>query len=442
MQRAGAGIRGQVLWGLVDQGCSSATNFGLTVVAARSLGPEGLGAVYVGFTAYLVALGLQSALIRDPLVVASAALASQERQRATRAATTATLALATGSASVTAMVGLVLPPGLGRGLVLFAPWIVPALLHDLFRTTLFRDQRGAHGARNAVGWLAVMTATLALAWNLRSGWAVVGSWGLGATTGAALGLAATRAWPERPGAAWRWWHERAWPLGRWLGAESVLAGAHAQVTTLLLAGVLGVAELGGLRAAQSLFAFMTLVGPALAMAGLPAITRTLQQSVAAARSLAMRMSAVALIFVAAYLVAVGSFRGEVMGLVFGREFWSFADLVIPVGVAQLLAGASIGFTMFLKACSEGRTLFWMNVAHAACTFVFAVSLALYAGVQGAAWGFTLATAVGAGIAIFSAFRLATVRARPIPEAEMTAVRPSSARRPAAEFDDGAGGRSV
>jgi O-antigen/teichoic acid export membrane protein len=423
LQRTGAGIRGQVFWGLVDQGCSSATNFGLTVVAARLLGPEGVGTVYIGFTAYLVALGLQSALVRDPLVVASAAMASQERQRATRAATMASLALATGSAIVTAVVGLILPPGLGRGLVLFAPWMVPALLHDLFRTALFRDQRGAQGARNAVAWLAVMTAMLALVWNLRSDWAVMGSWGLGAAIGAALGLTTTRAWPERPAAAWRWWRERAWPLGRWLGGESVLVAANTQVTTLLLAGVLGVAELGGLRAAQSLFAFMTLAGPALAMAGLPAITRTLRESVAAARVLAMRLSVVALILVATYLVAVGSFRGEVVALIFGREFGSFADLVIPVGVMQLFAGGSIGFTIFLKACSEGRALFWMNVVHSACTFAFSVSLALYAGVQGAAWGFSLGAAVGAGIAIFLAFRVATVRARRTADAEMPAIRP-------------------
>jgi O-antigen/teichoic acid export membrane protein len=69
LQRAGTGIRGQVLWGVIDQGCSSAVNFGLTVVAARLLGPEGVGAVCIGFTVYLVALGLLSALVGDPLVV-------------------------------------------------------------------------------------------------------------------------------------------------------------------------------------------------------------------------------------------------------------------------------------------------------------------------------------------------------------------------------------
>jgi O-antigen/teichoic acid export membrane protein len=414
IRRASSGIHGQLGWALLDQGCSSATNFALTVVAARSLGPEGLGGVYIGFTAYLVAAGLQWALIRDPLVVASAAQPLEERQRATRAAITATLALATGCMIITAVVGLVLPPGLGQGLLWFAPWIVPVLLHDLLRAVLFRDNKGLQGARNAVAWLAVMTATLALAWDWRSGWVVVGSWGLGATAGAALGLVSTRAWPERPAAAWRWWHRRAWPLGRWLGGESVLAAAHAQLMTLLLGVVLGVAELGGLRAAQSLFAFMTLVGPALAMAGLPALTRTLEESIPAARALAVRLSAVAVVVVIVYLVAVGSFRGEVMALVFGAEFRSFADLVIPLGVVQLLAAASISFTMFLKACSKGRTLFWMHTAHAASTLVCSISLALYAGVLGAAWGFALAAVVGAVIATLAAFRVAP-SSMPIPD---------------------------
>jgi O-antigen/teichoic acid export membrane protein len=74
-----------------------------------------------------------------------------------------------------------------------------------------------------------------------------------------------------------------------------------QVMTVLLAGVLGVAELGGLRAAQSLFALMTLLGPGLAMVGLPAITRRLDASVPTARALAVRISAVALGLVFPYL---------------------------------------------------------------------------------------------------------------------------------------------
>ena len=61
-------------WGLVDQGFSSATNFGLTVIAGRLVGPKGLGVVYIGFSLYLFVLSFQRALVTDPLVVSSAPL--------------------------------------------------------------------------------------------------------------------------------------------------------------------------------------------------------------------------------------------------------------------------------------------------------------------------------------------------------------------------------
>jgi O-antigen/teichoic acid export membrane protein len=398
-----------MLWALVDQGCSSLASFVLTLVAARMLGPSGVGVVYVGFTVYLLALGLQRALIGDPLVVVSATLGQQQRSQTTRAATTATLALGVGISGLAVAAGLLLPSDVGRGLALFAPWIAPALLHDLFRTALFRDERGAHGAQNAVAWLVVMAAALVGAWRLPTGWTVVGAWGLGGLAGAVLGAGRTRAWPQRPTTAWRWWREHAWPLGRWLGIESSVLNIRLQVTTLLLAGVLGVGPLGGLRAAQSLFAAMTLVGPALSMAGLPAITRLLAESTRAARTLAFRISAVAVAIVAAYLVVVGSFRSQAMQLVFGPEFAAFAHLVIPIGVVQLLAGADVGFALFLKACAEGRKLLWAQLAYSISMFVLSLALALRYGVEGAVWGFLLASVVGVGLVVLFALRAAAGR---------------------------------
>jgi O-antigen/teichoic acid export membrane protein len=393
-----------MLWGLVDQGSLSAANFALTVAAARLLGPAGLGRVFVGFTFFLFALSLQRALISDPLVVASARLSAQERREATRAATTATVSLATGMVLLTCAAGLVLPAGVGGGLVLYAPWIAPAMLHELFRTALFRDQRGAEGARNAVASLIVIVAAMAVTTQIPSDRAVVGAWGLGGLTGAMLGIACTRAWPTRPAAAWRWWRGQAWPLGRWLGAESLVINGRLQLYTLLLAGVLGTTDLGGLRAAESLFALMTLVGPALGVAGLPATTRALERSVSDALRLASRISGIALAVVALYLAGVGIARSEVMGLVFGREFVAFAHLVIPIGVAQLLGGGVLGYNLFLKACSAGRALFRYQVAFSILVLSLSVGLAVRYGAEGAAWGYALACLLAGGLMVLLAFR--------------------------------------
>ena len=43
--------RTQIAWGGVDQGLSSATNLGLSVLAGRFLGEAGLGVAFLGFSA-------------------------------------------------------------------------------------------------------------------------------------------------------------------------------------------------------------------------------------------------------------------------------------------------------------------------------------------------------------------------------------------------------
>src|SRR5450755_2736877 len=55
-------------WGLTDQALSSATTLLFTLIAARSLGPSGLGTVTLGFAAYLSVLGVHRALVIDPLL--------------------------------------------------------------------------------------------------------------------------------------------------------------------------------------------------------------------------------------------------------------------------------------------------------------------------------------------------------------------------------------
>ena len=44
-------------WGVADQVLSSLTNFGLSVVVARAVGPAGFGSFTLVFTAFTTALG-------------------------------------------------------------------------------------------------------------------------------------------------------------------------------------------------------------------------------------------------------------------------------------------------------------------------------------------------------------------------------------------------
>jgi O-antigen/teichoic acid export membrane protein len=381
-------------WGVLDQGLSSATNFALTLLAGRLLGPRGLGIVVVAFSVYLLALTLQRALVNDPLVVASAHLAEQERHRAVRSAVTLVLGAGVIFSGVILAIAALLPPAGASGLRLIAPWIVPALLQDLWRSVLFRDRRGAAAALNDGLWAVGIVVALPVAIATKQEWAVMGAWGFGAALGAIAGFIQARGRPEHPGHAWHWWRTVVWPFGRWLGLESVLLSVQSQAVVFLLGWLLGTGGLGGLRAAEAIFAPMTLLGPALDLPGLPAVSRALAESAAAARRRAVQISGMALTVVAAYLLVVGLWRREVLTIVFGAAFASFGRLVVPIGVGQLLYAGAIGFSLLLKAERRGRALVGSRILSSVSSLLLLLYLGSRYGVMGASWGLALGTGLG------------------------------------------------
>ncbi len=146
-------------WGLVDQVFSSATNLGLVVFAAHRLGAQGLGTVVIGFSVYLVTLSFQRALISVPLVALSTRSDSQDRRVPTRAALTVVLVLGSVVSGALVAFGQIAPGTAGFSVALFAPWLLPALVQDLWRSILFRDDRGSAATLNDGVWFAVMALT-------------------------------------------------------------------------------------------------------------------------------------------------------------------------------------------------------------------------------------------------------------------------------------------
>ncbi|MGH9197531.1 MAG: hypothetical protein ACRD1T_17535, partial [Acidimicrobiia bacterium] len=148
-------------WGIVDQVFSSATNLTLTLVAARVLGPAGLGRIFIGFSAYLAMLGLQRALLAEPLTIYATNLVRGERNRVTRCGITLGLSAAAAASLLFLLIGTLVPGGIGDGLLLFAPWVGVALFQDLCRHLLFRDTRGRAAAGNDVTWAVIMAIGIA-----------------------------------------------------------------------------------------------------------------------------------------------------------------------------------------------------------------------------------------------------------------------------------------
>jgi O-antigen/teichoic acid export membrane protein len=419
--RAGSGEGRSLAWGFVAQGSSSVTTFGLSLVAGRALGPEGLGAIFIGFTLYLAALGLQRALVTVPLVSSSAALPSQERERSIRSGLTTTTLWASCAALSFVLAGILIPGEVGRTLLVFGLWLPAALLQNFWRAILFQERKGRAAAFSDVTWLLAMTVAAPLAWVTHEEWAVVSSWGFGGLAGLAVGFSAARQWPERPARATTWWRLQAWPFGRWLGVQEMVFHLASYALIFVLPAVIGTRGLGGLRAAESLFAPFSLVATAIGLPGLPAVSRAIARTPRAGKSLAVRLSALA-IGVAVSYVAVMILIGEwLLVALFGQSFEPFTTLIWPIGVWQVIAGAGVGFGLLLSAEQRGRETLLSGAAGSAAVFGFVSILAWTHGVTGAAWGLASASAVSTLLTMF--FALRTARSPLSPARGSNAVRP-------------------
>jgi O-antigen/teichoic acid export membrane protein len=392
-------------FGLLAQTFSAATNFGLVVIAGHVLGASGLGTLLIGFAAYMLLLGFLRALVTEPLVASSSGREPAEKASSARAALTLALVTSVAAAGLLTAIGIALPTRIGRSMLLFAPWLAPALIQDLGRSIVFRDRAGRSAVFSDATWLLTMAAAAPFAFTSESDWVVVASWGVGAVPGAGVALGQLRWRPVPLGRAVEWWKLEARPLARWLGVQALLFNVVAYATVLLLAGILGSRDYGGLRAVQSVFAPLSLLGPALALPGLPLVSRLVVDARRRALRVAAEIAGLITAVTGAYVVALYAVP-DVLVFLFGQEFAAFRSIMIPIGVGQLLAAPAFGLTLFLKATQRGRTLLWLGTLNVVVYLVLTVVLGLAFGLSGAAWGAVGTGAVSAAALLF-VFRRST-----------------------------------
>ena len=378
--------------GVVAQGFSAATNFALAVLGGQILGPAGLGRLLIGFAAYIMLLGFLRALVTEPMI-ARTTEASARADLASRSALTIAFAASLAAAALLALIGLLLPTQVGHGMLLFAPWLVPALVQDTARSIVFRDRTRPSVALSDATWLVAMGAVVPVAVAVDSEWMIVAAWGFGAIAGAAVALKQAGWRPVSLGRAVAWWKQEARPLAGWLGTQALLYNVASYATVLLLAAVLGAAAYGGFRAVQSVFAPLSLLAPALALPGLPMVSRVIREGNRPAIRVAVQYAAMITAVTAVY-VGILYFVPAILPFLFGDDFSRFESIIAPVGLWQVLAAPTFGLLLFLKAAQRGRTLLWLGTVNALLYMGLTVALGAAYGVSGAAWGAAISAAAG------------------------------------------------
>lgn len=378
-------------WNVVDQGLSALTNVVLSLVVARSVDAEGFGAFSVAFLFFSLVIGVEQSVVGQPLAMRHSHETPEQRR--------ATARLALGAAFAVGLLGSVLAACLA---VVVGGAVAPALLalssvmpflvaQDAVRMAFFAWSRPRDAALNDAVWAVVQFAAIAVV--VQAGGAtsarMVLCWGGGAAVAALLGLAQLGALPAVRGALG--WAGRHRDVAGFLLLEYVVGVGAFQGGLLLIGASLGLGDVGAIRAAQVLLGPVGILTTAAMTFGVPEVAR---RSALPPRTQRLAASASgAMVVAAALYLALLLLLPDVVGRGLLGDTWSGASSVLlPVGVASVVACAKLGPAIITYGLGLARRTIWLVSTLGVLAVALMVLGSWWADAPGLAWGLATAQA--------------------------------------------------
>jgi O-antigen/teichoic acid export membrane protein len=281
--------------------------------------------------------------------------------------------------------------------VVLAAGFIPLALQDIYRYSAFRRGAASRASVMDTVWVIVCAGCWAQLTNGTTT-SAAGLWVLGGIAGLIVGLLMER----RQVAGWRasygWWYDEARPLGGSLVVSrlSVLGGR--QLAFIMIAGMLGEAALGNLRAAQLLFAPILLGLFALNYLLVPTLARR------ADRLSGIHAAGISGLVLAGAMVVAASvwlLQDWIYGVMFANAVRPSRAILAAVLTKFLLDATNTGYSATLKAQRRGRPLALADSV-GTCLMLPAVLVAAYHfGIDAAAWGLVLQSATALLIFVLS-----------------------------------------
>jgi O-antigen/teichoic acid export membrane protein len=393
------GMIGRFGWGLADQLLSSFTNFLLGLLVARAVTPSDLGAFSLAYATFTLTLGAVRALAGETLVVRHSAV-SQDRWRqgvrgSSGTAVTAGVVVGAGCLIAGAIVGGSL--GIVFGIVGIC---LPALLlQDVWRFAFFADGRGGAAFLNDLTWTLVMLSALAL---LRpSGASSVAlftlAWAGAGCVAALVGALQLKVFPAGPMTGIRWLrHHR--DLGPRFLAEFGLATGTSNLLLFGMGSVMGLAQLGRLRAGQIALGPLNILFGGAGMVATPEGVRLLRESpkrlLHGCCWISLTLASAPLVL-GAVLLSLPTSAGQFL---LGANWEPTRSLLVPLSIGAAAYGAAFGAYAGMRSLAAAKRSLRARYLDASATCIFALAGAAVGGALGAAWGFTIAGLLKIGIA--------------------------------------------
>lgn len=368
---------------LADQLVSSASSFLLGVLIARAGGAEALGVFGIAFLVWLAVVGINRALVTEPMTVLRGTELDREELGE---GLTGSVLLGIGLALVIAAgCGLAELAGVDSlGILALAPWLPSLLAHDFCRAAAFRQRRPDRALLGDVAFAVVQAALTVglLVLEIREVAAYLAAWGLGATVGALAGMLASSIPLRRRGGPSRL--RSMWGRSRWFLAEFSTSFPADQGYLLLLPVLLGTAQFGLYRAGASLIGPVVVVFLAAGNVGLPESVRRLRTGgMASLAHYTPRLTGAVLALTVLYCGGMVAFAEPILAFTYGPEFVEAAVVTYLVAAQYLLIALGFGFGIAMKAADRVKQLWLLRAVSAAVSVSAVTVLATRYGLVGA-----------------------------------------------------------
>ena len=374
-------------WGLADQVVSSLTNFAVAIYVVHALGAVQFGAFSLAYVTYGFVLNASRGLATDPLMVrfSGTDLPTWRRAVADCTGTATVVGLALGACVLAAVA--VLGGRTGAAFLALGLTLPGLLLQDSWRYSFFALGRGGHAFLNDTIWALTLLPALAVlhvTGHADVFWFVF-AWGITATIAAAAGALQARVIP-RPDGTWGWMSEQR-DLGPRYLAQGTAQSAAVQLRAYGIGFVLGLASLGSVQAAATLFGPMTILFLGMSLVTIPEAARVLRRSprrlplfcLVITGGLTMAALAWGIILLVAVPRGFGSW-------LLGPIWRSTYPLVLPQMFFVIGQGIGAGEGTGLGALGAARRSLRQSVLSAVLFVIGSVVGAVAGGAAGTLWG--------------------------------------------------------
>jgi O-antigen/teichoic acid export membrane protein len=385
--------RSRVLWTFADQGLSSLTNAGLSIVVARTVSSDDFGAFSLALLTFSFIVGLVRAFVGEPFVVRFSSVSGLERRRGTSYASGAAITLGVLASGVCLVVALVIGGPAALAFTALAICLPGLVLQDTWRHVFFASGRPAAATLNDLVWtvLQVILLWVLLAGHHDSVFLITLSWGASAVAAAFVGYVQTGIVPS-PRAIVAWLKETR-DIGVQLGLGFTVNMGAVNLATYAIGGIVGLVAVGALRATQVVLGPLNLLFAGFNAFVLPMLSRAAVEGERLLRRAvlgSLALGSVAGVWVAIMVLLPDRFGRMILG-----DSWAGASRVmLPAGLLLVAGALVLGASNSLVALSRADLMLRTTMVQAPLMLGLGLFGAWRWGVAGGAYGFAIAQLIG------------------------------------------------